>query len=152
MSRKRERSETSERALGKGLKSILSEERSTLGLHSNRALISKLFRISAMTKMTDILGIEMRTKQCKRKRKRKQKCESSEFGCCVDGVTPATGPFSAGTRHFFLNFIQRVIRFLYKVRGVRRLRRNVDLRRNEIRLLSGRRYADNRRRQRHLSD
>lgn len=42
-----------------------------------------------------MIQTETTTKQCKIVKK-KPKCKSSEFGCCIDGKSFATGPFSAG--------------------------------------------------------
>lgn len=43
--------------------------------------------------------LTLSTKKAKRickKKKKTNRCETSEFGCCIDGKTPAKGPFSAG--------------------------------------------------------
>ncbi|XP_065214045.1 papilin isoform X2 [Planococcus citri] len=50
------------------------------------------------TQVTNPLTSTVTMKTTKRpcKKKKPPKCELTEYGCCFDGITPATGPFSAG--------------------------------------------------------
>lgn len=47
----------------------------------------------AVTKKPSIFNFTKKKRMCKKK---VAGCEASEFGCCFDGKTFASGPFSAG--------------------------------------------------------
>ncbi|XP_064108154.1 papilin-like isoform X7 [Macrobrachium nipponense] len=46
------------------------------------------------TRLEDVIKKKSKKKKCKRKEKKD--CKDTEFGCCQDNITPATGPFQKG--------------------------------------------------------
>lgn len=51
-----------------------------------------------MTTLTDIISSEQTTRKCKPRPKKPAACLKSEFGCCPDNKTAATGPFDEGCK------------------------------------------------------
>ncbi|KAI5748262.1 hypothetical protein M8J77_023592 [Diaphorina citri] len=71
-------------------------EVSTITTSYDTSSLSTIDSTTTLNPLQTAIVKEVTLKKCKTKKPKKPKCDTTEFGCCFDGITAAKGPFSAG--------------------------------------------------------